>query len=259
MLRTLRYFLIESTFERGVRACAREIRQKLTEQRRMVEPIARFVKDPIYKGAYRSPDANTLARLGVLPLVCQAFPKPVTFLNTEFRGRDAAEEMVGTGFVNELEVQWIVDACEEFERGLARSSAPPPTVSILCFYRDQARRVRARIAERHRSFQRLNFRVIDAIDRIQGQESDLVFISFCRARSPRRPLSPNFGMWLRDPRRLNVAFTRARRALVLVGHRPTLRRLGEHQHFYANLFSLFEAHPNDMQMIEDFGAKRRRR
>jgi superfamily I DNA and/or RNA helicase len=130
-------------------------------------------------------------------------------------------------------------------------------VSILCFYRDQARRVQARIAERSRAYQKLNFRVIDAIDRIQGQESDLVFISFCRTRRRNHPMGPNFAMWLRDIRRLNVAFTRARRALVLVGHRPTLARLGRYQPFYSHLLALFDQHPNNMQMIQDFGVGRR--
>jgi superfamily I DNA and/or RNA helicase len=101
--------------------------------------------------------------------------------------------------------------------------------------------------------------VIDAIDRIQGQESDIVFISFCRAKRWYQTLSPSFGLWLRDIRRLNVAFTRARRALVLVGHRPTLEKLGKYQPFYSHLFNLFDRHPADLQMIQDFGVRRRPR
>lgn len=260
LIRTIRYFLIQSLFERGVLACPAALRARLTEQRRMIEPIARFVREPVYRGAYVSPDAATLAKAGVRPLLCDAFPTPVTFLNTEFRGRDAAEEMIRTGFVNDLEAQWIVDACDHFEGGLARSrGAGRATVSILCFYREQARRIRARLDQRHRAHQKLRFRVIDAIDRIQGQESDIVFISFCRARPTRHELSSRFGVWLRDIRRLNVAFTRARRALVLVGHCPTLKKLGKYQPFYSHLFDLFERHSADMRMIQDFGAKRRRR
>ena len=260
LVRTIRYFFIQSLFERGVAACPEALRVRLSEQRRMIDPIARFVRVPVYRGAYVSPDAATLAKLGVAPLVCDAFPQPVTFLNTQFRGEDAAEEMIRTGFVNDLECQWIVDACDHFEEGLFRSRvAGRTTVSILCFYREQARRVRALLDGKKRAHQKLQFRVIDAIDRIQGQESDIVFISFCRARSPRRTLSPSFGMWLRDIRRLNVAFTRARRALVLVGHRPTLEKLGKYQPFYSNLFALFDQSRVDMQMIQDFGAKRRRR
>jgi len=260
LVRTIRYFLIQSLFERGVLACPGALRARLTEQRRMIDPIARFVREPVYQGAYVSPDTATLAKLGVKRLVCDAFPQPVTFLNTEFQGQHAAEEMIRTGFVNDLEARWIVEACDHFERGLSRGQVPGrTTVSILCFYREQARRIRAQLDQRSRAHQKLQFRVIDAIDRIQGQESDIVFISFCRAKRWYQTLGPSFGLWLRDIRRLNVAFTRARRALVLVGHRPTLEKLGKYQPFYSHLFNLFDRHPADLQMIQDFGAKRRRR
>lgn len=260
LVRTIRYFLIQSLFERGVAACPAGLRVRLSEQRRMIDPIARFVREPVYGGEYASPTAATLAKLGVTPLVCDAFPQPVTFLNTEFQGIQAAEEMVGTGFVNAREAQWIVEACDHFENDLFRGHvAGRTTVSILCFYREQARRIRTLLDQRHRAHQKLQFRIIDAIDRIQGQESDIVFISFCRARPSRQTLSARFGMWLRDIRRLNVAFTRARRALVLVGHRPTLERLGKYQPFYSNMLDLFERYPGDMQMIQDFGARRRQR
>jgi AAA domain len=83
--------------------------------------------------------------------------------------------------------------------------------------------------------------VIDSIDAIQGQESDLVFLTFGRARVRGRP-SPMFGQWLQDLRRLNVACTRAHRALFLVGHKRTLEGLcssDEAQGFYRHLFDLF--------------------
>jgi hypothetical protein len=67
--------------------------------------------------------------------------------------------------------------------------------------------VRKTMESDSRPFRRLSFERIDPIDRIQGQQSDLVFISFCRSRPhPGR----DFGQWLQDLRRLNVACTRAR-------------------------------------------------
>jgi superfamily I DNA and/or RNA helicase len=83
---------------------------------------------------------------------------------------------------------------------------------------------------------------VDSIDRIQGQESDLVLLSFCRTRRGRQ--GAGFGLWLQDVRRLNVACTRARRGLVLVGHRRTLERLSgipAAQEFYRNLFDVFDS------------------
>lgn len=260
LLRTLRHLMIRSLFERAVKDCSPALRARLTEQRRMIDPIARLVRGPVYDGDYVSPDASALARMGVTPLVCDAFPTPVTFLDTGFRGPDAAEEPVGTGFINRLEAQWIIDACERFDRGLAHAGTGTQfTVSVLCFYGEQARYIRGLLAQRERRHRRLHIGVVDVIDRIQGQESDIVIISFCRTKRGKGRVSARFGMWLRDIRRLNVAFTRARRALVLVGHRPTLAQLGAHQPFYINLFTMFSLHPADSRMIHDFGPRRRRR
>ena len=56
------------------------------------------------------------------------------------------------------------------------------------------------------------------IDRAQGRDVDCVVLSFCRANAAR-----DAGRLLADKRRLNVALTRARSKLVLVGHGDTLR------------------------------------
>ena len=70
---------------------------------------------------------------------------------------------------------------------------------------------------------------IDSIDKIQGQESDLVVISFVRSRRDRRGRAIGAGkgtaMWLQDIHRLNVAVTRAKLALTLVGDRMMLESL----------------------------------
>ena len=55
------------------------------------------------------------------------------------------------------------------------------------------------------------------VDSFQGQESDLVIFSATRSND-----MGDMG-FLRDPRRLCVAITRARRGLILVGDARTLR------------------------------------
>jgi DNA replication ATP-dependent helicase Dna2 len=55
------------------------------------------------------------------------------------------------------------------------------------------------------------------IDRAQGRDVDVVVVSFARANERRDP-----GSLLADARRLNVALTRARGKLVLVGCGRTL-------------------------------------
>jgi len=219
----------------------------------MIDPIAEIVRGPVYKGQYRSPSEKDLRACGVVPFTTTGFRCPITFLDTSSYGKKAEETLERNGFVNELEYKWIADVCTHFEEEL-RNRNERATISILCFYRAQSREIRKLLgAPYYRKFKKLKFEVIDAIDKIQGQESDIVLISFCRARTRGKP-GPMFGQWLQDLRRLNVAFTRAHRAIVLVGHGETLKNLSSREdamHFYSNLFTLLKNHPA-MEIKSDF-------
>jgi hypothetical protein len=246
-LRAMRDHLIRSLLERVAAGSRRSLREALVIQRRMIEPMAKIVKGPVYKGQYETPPAAELRERGVYPLITQFFQRPIVFLDSSVLGK---EKQVGHGFVNELECEWIAEACRRYESELTGNDRV--TVSIVCFYLAQALRIREKLgAPRYRRFRRLVFERVDPIDKIQGQQSDLVFISF--SRSQPHP-GKNFGRWLQDVRRLNVACTRARRALVLVGHGEMLRQLHSSeaaQEFYRNLFSLFDQFPDHFMHLKD--------
>lgn len=266
VLLTMRDYLVRSLFERAVESCRKPLRQPLIVQRRMIEPIADIVRGPVYAGNLRTPEPADLAEHGVVPLVAGKFTAPVVLLDTSAYGQRAMEQRRNTGFVNELECQWVVDTCEQYEHRLDRDERV--SVSVLCFYAAQAAMINHKLGfPRYKRFRKLNFRVVGPVDRSQGQESDLVIISFTRAK--KHP-GPNYGLWLQDLRRLNVACTRAHRALVLVGHRDTLSRLGvthatpgpgraepgdlgKAGAFYQALLGRFDSASSDYKVIKDFG------
>jgi hypothetical protein len=258
LLRAMRDNLVHSLFERVVGSCPDAMRVRLVEQRRMIEPLASIVSEPVYGGDYCTPSPEELALRRVTPLTTSTFPTPITFLDTSMYRKTARDELRQNSFINPFEADWIVQACKTLDRELSQAGSRPVTVSILSFYKAQARLIDDLLAPNFRPgknhFACLRRSVIDAIDRIQGQESDVVFLSFCRTAG--KQVSPGFGQWLQDLRRLNVACTRAHRALFFVGQKELLGKLCSNEpamKFYRHLNDLFDRRPDVMRVVQQFG------
>ncbi|KAL6069587.1 Tripartite DNA replication factor [Balamuthia mandrillaris] len=93
---------------------------------------------------------------------------------------------------------------------------PPEDIGIISPYRSQLKTIRSLL-------QKINARVNNAIemhtvDKFQGRDKDCVVISLVRSNEEK-----NVGELLRDWRRVNVAFTRAKKKLIIVGSLNTLK------------------------------------
>ena len=89
---------------------------------------------------------------------------------------------------------------------------------IITPYRGQARLIRRLLKMQH-FFRKLRRHVtVGTVDGFQGQERDVIIISLVRENT-----EGNIG-FLRDLRRMNVAMTRARMKLIIVGNAQTLNR-----------------------------------
>ncbi|MCK1804958.1 MULTISPECIES: DEAD/DEAH box helicase [unclassified Micromonospora] len=254
VLKLMRKHVVQSLFERCLPTTSRGLVVRLTAQRRMIEPIASLVNQPIYNGAFTTPPPQE-TQPSVRSFALPAFRTPVVFMDTAARGRDACDQHDGSGFINELEADWVCRVCRNLEDVLQEQDQSM-SVSVLTFYKKQAQLIRQRLGHPHLGdFSRVQFKVIGVIDSIQGQQSDIVILSFCRA-SIRPRLSPDYGRWLQDVRRVNVALTRARRGMVMVGHRPTLERLTavpKAGRLYQHIFEMLETRKDVMSIIKDAG------
>lgn len=85
-------------------------------------------------------------------------------------------------------------------------------IAVISPYSRQVDKIRGELSGRNIR----NVRV-GTVDSFQGQEKDIVIISGTRSNDVE-----DVG-FLRDPRRLNVALTRAKRGLIIVGDQKTLR------------------------------------
>jgi len=73
---------------------------------------------------------------------------------------------------------------------------------------------------------------INTVDSFQGQERDIIYISLVRSNS-----EGNIG-FLKDYRRMNVAMTRAKKKLVVIGDSATLAN----DKFYSQFLDFVEKH-----------------
>jgi AAA domain len=140
-----------------------------------------------------------------------------------------AGQTVGGRNVNPTEADLLIRELDAFlewaksnptKRG-RKGENEPWSVAVLTFYRAQEGELRTRLRSMLRSGARTNFvdsksqtRIdLHTVDRFQGHEADIVFLSFVRRSG-----------FFDSPNRLNVALTRARYQLVLIGNRVGYQR-----------------------------------
>jgi regulator of nonsense transcripts 1 len=131
-------------------------------------------------------------------------------------GDDAASASplrTGTTFRNDGEAAAVLSALSSL---LAAGDVPPSEIGIITPYAGQARALRAALGDA--AGDAIEVRTVDGF---QGREKSVVLFSAVRSNS-----RGSVG-FLADGRRLNVALTRAKRGLIVVGNPETLRADGD--------------------------------
>ncbi|MBV6652789.1 MAG: AAA family ATPase [Mameliella sp.] len=104
-----------------------------------------------------------------------------------------------------------------------------PSIAIISPYREQVTHMEEMVSE-DEALESMNL-TINTIDGFQGQERDVVYISLVRSNG-----KGEIG-FLKDYRRMNVAMTRARKQLIIVGDSATIGG----DSFYGDFLSYCEA------------------
>jgi len=215
-----------SLLERLVQLYGDQITRRLTVQYRMHEQIMRFSSDTFYDGGLEA-DASVVGhRLSDLPEISMPgaetntlTDEPVTFIDTAGAGWDEELEPEGLSKLNTSEGQLVLQKVDQLlESGLA-----PSDIAVIAPYAAQVRWLRQH-CESHDV-------EIDTVDGFQGREKEAVVITLVRSNQ-----TGEIG-FLADTRRMNVALTRARRKLIVIGDSATL---GGHT-FYASLLEYIES------------------
>jgi hypothetical protein len=155
---------------------------------------------------------------------------PFTFVDTAGCGFD--EKPVGTSVANPEEAAFLFKHLNKLVIQLAETSAGDlfPSIAVISPYQEQIRLLREQLENTPDLQPYLHKISVNTIDSFQGQERDVVYISMARSNS-----DGEIG-FLADVRRMNVAITRARKKLVIIGDSSTLAALP----FYTDLVSYAE-------------------
>jgi len=194
---------------------------RLTMQYRMHPEIREFPSKQFYDNSL----VDAAAVSARMPEVFHEDPYLKPFLFYDVIGKEVRSAMgSGTSISNEREATFVLALIRRLYQTLS-SSAPEdhvkPSVAVVTPYRDQVRTVRSVLA-RCDLIAPGTIRV-GTVDGFQGQEADIVIISCVRSS-----MGENYGKqtstgFVADVRRMNVAITRAKRSLWIIGDSSALQ------------------------------------
>jgi hypothetical protein len=181
----------------------------LTEQRRMPEVIAKFASTQFYNGRLETPP-------GLREHRDDLFRSPLAFIDTsalEWANRrdqpgGDKERLNQRGYRNRGEAELLADLAAHYARTHREWG-------IIVPYQAQAELIRKLLVGRVGSAEAIRLNV-GTVDSFQGGERDVILYGFTRSNPERRV------GFLSELRRVNVAISRAKMQLVMVGDMETL-------------------------------------
>jgi superfamily I DNA and/or RNA helicase len=210
----------DSMMHRLIEREGESIYRRLKVQYRMHEAIMQFSSREFYQDTLVADPSVASHRLCDLSGV-QAAPmteEPLLFVDTAGAGLHEEIERDGESKFNAGEGQLVIQFAQEF----LDNGVDPEQVAVIAPYAAQVRWLRNR--------PELRGVEIDTVDGFQGREKEAVLITLTRSNE-----RGEIG-FLADTRRTNVALTRARRKLIVIGDSATL---GGNE-FYGRLMEYFE-------------------
>lgn len=191
-------------------------------QYRMNDEIMRFSSEWFYGGMLQS--APEVKYRSILD-----FDTPIEWINTE--GLDCNEEFIGENYgrINKSEAELSIEQLKGYITKIGRERFLDERIGVgmISPYKAQVQYLR-RLVRNDAFFKPYRQAItINTVDGFQGQERDVILISLVRANE-----EGQIG-FLNDLRRMNVAITRARMKLIILGDASTLTRHA----FYKKLYT----------------------
>lgn len=198
-------------------------------QYRMNDEIMRFSSEWFYGGMLQS--APEVKYRSILD-----FDTPIEWINTE--GLDCNEEFIGENYgrINKSEAELSIEQLKGYITKIGRERFLDERIDVgmISPYKAQVQYL-LRLVRNDAFFKPYRQAItINTVDGFQGQERDVILISLVRANE-----EGQIG-FLNDLRRMNVAITRARMKLIILGDASTLTRHAFYKKLYTYIESLHE-------------------
>ena len=207
--------------EREIEIYGDDVTRLLTVQYRMHHDIMKFSSDQFYDGQLVGHESVIGHRLHELENVNEdeITAETVTFIDTAGAGWDEELEPEGLSKRNPKEAELIFKKV----KALLNSGMDPKDIAVIAPYAAQVRLLRNQFDGSDPE--------IGTVDGFQGREKEAILITLVRSNNE------NEIGFLADRRRMNVALTRARRKLIVIGDSATLGV----DEFYRDFFEYVES------------------
>lgn len=209
-----------SLMERLMNQLGSTVARRLVVQYRMHERIMAFSSDEFYEGSLVASPSVSHHLLRDLPgITSNALTEtPVDFIDTAGASYDETVEPEGDSRFNRMEVELVLQKVQALlDAGLAQTE-----IAVISPYSAQVRLLRERLRQPEIE--------VDSVDGFQGREKEAVLVSLVRS-NPDGEIG-----FLEDIRRINVALTRARRKLIIIGDSATITS----HPFYQRMVTYFD-------------------
>ncbi len=176
-----------------------EMKGTLGRQFRMLPAIGQFISRHFYKGElehYRTKTDHEFQDFGWFTYKSNGYRVPET--------EDSEKKVL----INDFEIRIIMKRLAEINDRLKRAKVERKiSVALITPYKAQCKALHQALTEH--DFSKVLAVEVDTVDAFQGRQADIVFFSFVRTTGP--------ATFYADDRRMNVAISRARDAVYLVG------------------------------------------
>lgn len=200
-------------FDRLVKKYGDSFKKLLTIQYRMNEEIMNFSSQEMYESKLIADKSVATQRLTDLPGVDvnEDTEMPLIWYDTQgddFLESSNEDEEVTASRFNENEALLVQDHISK----LVESNVPQEAIGVIAPYSAQVGLIKRLIYEKYPQVE------ISTVDGFQGREKEVIILSLVRSNE-------NFEVgFLKDDRRLNVAITRPKKQLCIVGNMEILER-----------------------------------